>query len=180
MLATPPLPGRPGRDQAPAREIGYPVMLKASWAAAAAHAPDRERGRPARRRSMAAARREAKSAFGKDEGTSRSWCAAPATWRCRSSATATATYHFFERDCSIQRRNQKVVERAPAPYLDDAARQACREAALAIGRATNYVGAGTVEFLMDADTGAFYFIGEPAHPGGAHRHRPRWSPASTS
>ena len=66
--------------------------------------------------------------------------------------------HLFERDCSIQRRNQKVVERAPAPYLDDATRQRLCEAALAIGRATNYVGAGTVEFLMDADTGAFYFI----------------------
>jgi pyruvate carboxylase len=66
--------------------------------------------------------------------------------------------HLFERDCSIQRRNQKVVERAPAPYLDDATRERLCEAALAIGRATNYVGAGTVEFLMDADTGAFYFI----------------------
>jgi pyruvate carboxylase len=62
--------------------------------------------------------------------------------------------HLFERDCSIQRRNQKVVERAPAPYLDDATRERLCEAALAIGRATNYVGAGTVEFLMDADTGS--------------------------
>ena len=66
--------------------------------------------------------------------------------------------HLFERDCSIQRRHQKVVERAPAPYLDDAQRAEVCEAALKIGRATSYVGAGTVEFLMDADTGAFYFI----------------------
>src|SRR5690606_39154841 len=66
--------------------------------------------------------------------------------------------HLFERDCSIQRRNQKVIERAPAPYLDEATRAALCEAGLKIGRATDYVGAGTVEFLMDADTGAFYFI----------------------
>src|SRR5690606_34107614 len=66
--------------------------------------------------------------------------------------------HLFERDCSIQRRNQKVIERAPAPYLDEATRAALCEAGLRIGRATGYVGAGTVEFLMDADTGEFYFI----------------------
>ncbi|MET0170636.1 MAG: pyruvate carboxylase, partial [Aliihoeflea sp.] len=66
--------------------------------------------------------------------------------------------HLFERDCSIQRRNQKVVERAPAPYLDDAQRAELCGYALKIARATSYVGAGTVEFLMDADTGKFYFI----------------------
>ncbi len=66
--------------------------------------------------------------------------------------------HLYERDCSIQRRNQKVIERAPAPYLDPATRQALCEAALKIARGTDYVGAGTVEFLLDADTGKFYFI----------------------
>ena len=66
--------------------------------------------------------------------------------------------HLGERDCSIQRRNQKVVERAPAPYLDEAGRQALCESALALGRAVGYTHAGTVEFLMDADTGRFYFI----------------------
>src|SRR5690606_21726436 len=66
--------------------------------------------------------------------------------------------HLFERDCTIQRRHQKVVERAPAPYLDDDQRAELAEAALRIGRATDYVGAGTVEFLMDAETGRFYFI----------------------
>ena len=80
--------------------------------------------------------------------------------------------HLFERDCSIQRRNQKVIERAPAPYLDVSTREALCEAALKIAGGTNYVGAGTVEFLMDADTGKFYFIEvNPAHPGRAHRHR---------
>jgi pyruvate carboxylase len=60
--------------------------------------------------------------------------------------------HLYERDCSVQRRNQKVVERAPAPYLDDeATRKALTDAALRFGQAANYRCAGTVEFLMDAD-----------------------------
>lgn len=66
--------------------------------------------------------------------------------------------HLFERDCTVQRRNQKVVERAPAPYLSPSTRYALCSAALKLARAVNYTHAGTVEFLMDADTGAFYFI----------------------
>ena len=66
--------------------------------------------------------------------------------------------HLFERDCTVQRRHQKVVERAPAPYLSEAQRQELCGYAVKIGKHTNYVGAGTVEFLMDIDTGAFYFI----------------------
>ncbi|RWL43425.1 pyruvate carboxylase, partial [Mesorhizobium sp.] len=66
--------------------------------------------------------------------------------------------HLFERDCSIQRRNQKVVERAPAPYLSEELRQELCGYALKIARETSYIGAGTVEFLQDADTGKFYFI----------------------
>jgi pyruvate carboxylase len=66
--------------------------------------------------------------------------------------------HLFERDCSVQRRHQKVVEVAPAPNLDPRLREAICEAALAIGRTANYENAGTVEFLVDADTGRFFFI----------------------
>ena len=66
--------------------------------------------------------------------------------------------HLFERDCSIQRRNQKVVERAPAPYLDDAKRQELADLALKLANHSRYELAGTIEFLMDADSGAFYFI----------------------
>ena len=66
--------------------------------------------------------------------------------------------HLFERDCSIQRRHQKVVEIAPAPTLDPALRTALCEAAMAIGRQVNYQNAGTVEFLVDDETGAYYFI----------------------
>ena len=66
--------------------------------------------------------------------------------------------HLFERDCSVQRRHQKVVEIAPAPNLDPTVRQALCDAALAIGREVQYENAGTVEFLVDADTNRFYFI----------------------
>ena len=66
--------------------------------------------------------------------------------------------HLFERDCSVQRRHQKVVEIAPAPNLDSKLRSELCEAALAIGRQVNYENAGTVEFLVDNETGKFYFI----------------------
>ncbi|GAB4140058.1 MAG: pyruvate carboxylase [Planctomycetaceae bacterium] len=66
--------------------------------------------------------------------------------------------HLFERDCSVQRRHQKVVEIAPAPNLDPAVRNALCEAAVAIGREAHYENAGTVEFLVDAQTNEFYFI----------------------
>ena len=66
--------------------------------------------------------------------------------------------HLFERDCSVQRRHQKVVEVAPAPNLDPAMRAEICDAALAIGRTARYENAGTVEFLVDADTSRFYFI----------------------
>ncbi|MEZ5950840.1 MAG: ATP-grasp domain-containing protein [Planctomycetaceae bacterium] len=65
--------------------------------------------------------------------------------------------HLFERDCSVQRRHQKVVEMAPAPNLS-AERQKLLESALAIGKVVNYLAAGTVEFLVDAKTEAVYFI----------------------
>lgn len=66
--------------------------------------------------------------------------------------------HLFERDCSVQRRHQKVVEIAPAPNLDPKVRNELCEAAVSIGREANYENAGTVEFLVDADTNKFFFI----------------------
>ena len=67
-------------------------------------------------------------------------------------------YHLWERDCTVQRRNQKVVERAPAPYLTQEQREEVCELAVRLARAVGYECAGTVEFLMDMDTGKFYFI----------------------
>ncbi|HEY3968331.1 MAG TPA: pyruvate carboxylase [Planctomycetaceae bacterium] len=66
--------------------------------------------------------------------------------------------HLYERDCSLQRRHQKVVEIAPSPNLDSELRNRICDAALKIGRAVHYENAGTVEFLLDGDTGDFYFI----------------------
>ncbi|GAA4438306.1 pyruvate carboxylase [Bremerella cremea] len=66
--------------------------------------------------------------------------------------------HLYERDCSVQRRHQKVVEIAPAPLLDPKTRQGLCDAAVAIGKAVDYYAAGTVEFLVDAVTGEYYFI----------------------
>src|SRR5439155_607319 len=66
--------------------------------------------------------------------------------------------HLFERDCTVQRRNQKVVERAPAVFPTASQREELTAAALAIGRAARYCNAGTVEFLQDADSGRCYFI----------------------
>lgn len=66
--------------------------------------------------------------------------------------------HLFERDCSLQRRHQKVVERAPAPYLSDAQRSEVCDLAVRIGREARYTHAGTVEFLQDTRSGAWYFI----------------------
>lgn len=66
--------------------------------------------------------------------------------------------HFFERDCSLQRRYQKIIEESPAPGLTDATRKAMQDAALALVRHTNYAGAGTLEFLVDAATQEFFFL----------------------
>jgi urea carboxylase len=62
-----------------------------------------------------------------------------------------------ERDCSVQRRNQKVIEETPAPGISDALRHALYDAALRLGRAIHYQSAGTVEFVFDADRNEFYF-----------------------
>ncbi|CAD7047719.1 pyruvate carboxylase [Pseudorhizobium endolithicum] len=156
--ATPPLPEDMGEVARMAAEIGYPVMLKASWGGGG-------RGMRAIRseadlaKEVMEARREAKAAFGKDEVYLEKLVERARHVESQILGdTHGNVVHLFERDCSIQRRNQKVVERAPAPYLSDAQRQELAEYSLKIARATNYIGAGTVEYLMDADTGKFYFI----------------------
>ncbi|AEI82358.1 pyruvate carboxylase Pyc (plasmid) [Cupriavidus necator N-1] len=141
-----------------AAEIGYPLMLKASWGGGgrgmrAIH----QEGDLAE--AIAAARREAKAAFGNDEVYLEKFIARAKHVEVQILGdTHGNIVHLFERDCSVQRRNQKVVERAPAPYLDNLGREALCEEALKLARAVSYTHAGTVEFLMDADTGEFYFI----------------------
>ena len=110
-------------------------------------------------REVTEAKREAKAAFGKDEVYLEKLIERARHVEVQVLGdTHGNAVHLFERDCSIQRRNQKVVERAPAPYLDAGQRAELSGYALKIAEATAYVGAGTVEFLMDADTGKFYFI----------------------
>jgi len=156
--ATEPLPDDMAEVAKMAEEIGYPVMLKASWGGGG-------RGMRAIRdpkdlaKEVTEAKREAMAAFGKDEVYLEKLVERA---RHVESQVLGDTHgnvvHLFERDCSVQRRNQKVVERAPAPYLTDAQRQELATYSLKIAGATSYVGAGTVEYLMDADTGKFYFI----------------------
>ena len=158
MPATPPLPDDGEEIKRLARAIGYPVMLKASWGGGGRGMRPIE-SEEALLDAVAVARREAKSAFGKDEVYLEKLVRRARHVEVQILGDAHGNLvHLFERDCSIQRRNQKVVERAPAPYVDETTRSRLCEAALKIGRATNYVGAGTVEFLMDADSGEFYFI----------------------
>ncbi|MBS3850125.1 pyruvate carboxylase [Devosia sp. BSSL-BM10] len=156
--ATEPLPDDPALIKSMAAEIGYPLMLKASWGGG---------GRGMRRimdestllSEVSEGKREAKAAFGKDE-----MYLEKLVERARHVEVQLIgddhgnLVHLFERDCSVQRRNQKVVERAPAPYLSDEVRKDLTDAAVRLGKAANYRGAGTVEFLMDADTDKFYFI----------------------
>ncbi|WJR69148.1 pyruvate carboxylase [Neorhizobium sp. CSC1952] len=156
--ATEPLPDDMAEVAKMAAAIGYPVMLKASWGGGG-------RGMRVIRseadlaREVTEAKREAMAAFGKDEVYLEKLVERA---RHVESQVLGDTHgnvvHLFERDCSIQRRNQKVVERAPAPYLTEAQRQELAGYSLKIAQATNYIGAGTVEYLMDADTGKFYFI----------------------
>ena len=158
MPATPPLPPEIAACQQAAHTIGYPVMLKASWGGG---------GRGMRvvesdaelAELLPVARREAKAAFGNDEVYLEKLVRRARHVEVQILGdTHGNLVHLYERDCTVQRRNQKVVERAPAVFLDDAQRAALAESALRIGRAVGYVNAGTVEFLQDATSGRFYFI----------------------
>ena len=158
MPATPPLPLDEAEVLAMAREVGFPVMLKASWGGGGRGMRVVEDDR-ALMETVAAARREAKAAFGKDEVYLEKLVRRARHVEVQILGDSHGNLvHLFERDCTVQRRNQKVVERAPAVFLTDAQRSELCEAALKIGRAVNYRAAGTVEFLQDADTGKFYFI----------------------
>ncbi|HVU90202.1 MAG TPA: pyruvate carboxylase [Pirellulales bacterium] len=141
-----------------AEKLGYPVMLKAAKGGggrgmrvvnAAAELPN----------SLAQAQREALSAFGSDEVFLEKFIPRPRHIEVQLLGDKHGNLvHLYERDCSLQRRHQKVVEIAPALKLDPKVRDQICQAALAIGRKVNYQNAGTVEFLLDTDTDKFYFI----------------------
>jgi len=158
MPASPPLPVDPDEALRLAGEVGFPVMLKASWGGGGRGMRIVED--PGQLADMvAAARREAKAAFGNDEVYLEKLIRRARHVEVQVFGDHHGNLvHLWERDCTVQRRNQKVVERAPAVFLDDAAREGLASLALRIGRAAGYVNAGTVEFLQDADTGKFYFI----------------------
>ena len=158
MPATAALPASLEESAHLARGIGYPVMLKASWGGG---------GRGMRvvmseaqlKELLPLARREAQAAFGNDEVYLEKLVAHARHVEVQLLGDHHGTLvHLFERDCTVQRRNQKVVERAPAVFLTASQREELCAAALAVGRAAHYHNAGTVEFLQDADSGRFYFI----------------------
>ncbi len=141
-----------------AAEVGYPLMLKASWGGGG-------RGmRPINSEDELAdkvreGRREAEAAFGNGEGYLEKMILRARHVEVQILGDKHGNiYHLFERDCTVQRRNQKVVERAPAPYLTDAQRAEVCDLGRRICAHVGYECAGTVEFLMDMDTDKFYFI----------------------
>ena len=158
MPATKPLPADFSQAKELAQAVGYPLMLKASWGGGGRGMRVIE-NEQALATELPVARREALAAFGNDEVYLEKLVTNARHVEVQIIGDKHGqVVHLFERDCSVQRRNQKVVERAPAPYLNDAQRQALCESAIRLMKAVNYTHAGTVEFLMDGDSGEFYFI----------------------
>ncbi|MGB0688705.1 MAG: pyruvate carboxylase, partial [Paracoccaceae bacterium] len=141
-----------------AAETGYPLMLKASWGGGGRgmrpiFGPDELEEK------VLEGRREAEAAFGNGEGYLEKMITRARHVEVQILGDKHGDiYHLWERDCSVQRRNQKVVERAPAPYLSEAQRTELCELGRKICAHVNYECAGTVEFLMDLDSEKFYFI----------------------
>ncbi len=156
--STGPLPRDVKKCKVLAKKIGYPIMLKASWGGGG-------RGMRVIRKEnelenqINTARREAKSAFGKDDVFFEKLIEKAFHVEVQIIGdTHGNIVHLFERDCSLQRRHQKVVERAPAAYLSNNEREAICQAGVRIGKQVDYSCAGTVEFLMDAKSREFFFI----------------------
>ncbi|MCC7328428.1 MAG: acetyl-CoA carboxylase biotin carboxylase subunit [Burkholderiales bacterium] len=140
-----------------ARDVGYPVMIKASAGGGGkglrvAH-DDREA-----REGFEACRAEAKSSFGDDRVFIEKYIEEPRHIEVQVLGDAHGNIvYLWERECSIQRRHQKVIEEAPSPFLDDATRHAMGEQAVALARAVGYQSAGTIEFVVGRDR-RFYFL----------------------
>jgi acetyl/propionyl-CoA carboxylase alpha subunit len=152
-------PGYLGEDQsdkrlaAEAKRIGFPVLIKAI-AGGGGKGMRRVEGAKDFAACLAAARREAKAAFGDDRVLLETYVARPRHIEVQVFGDAHGNIvHLFERDCSVQRRHQKIIEEAPAPGLDEATRAAITGAAVKAARAVGYQNAGTIEFIADASHG---------------------------
>ncbi|MGO8202665.1 biotin carboxylase N-terminal domain-containing protein [Rhizobium ruizarguesonis] len=152
-------PGYMGADQseerlaAEADTIGYPVLIKAVAGGGGKGMRRVDRAQDFAEL-LASCRREAAASFGDDRVLIERYIANPRHIEAQVFAdTLGNCVHLFERDCSLQRRHQKVIEEAPAPGLDAATRAAICDAAVKAARAVNYVGAGTIEFIADASEG---------------------------
>ena len=144
--------------KAEAAEIGYPLMLKASWGGGGRGMRPIEHPNELEDKVLEG-RREAESAFGNGEGYLEKMITRARHVEVQILGDKHGEiFHLWERDCSVQRRNQKVVERAPAPYLTQKQRETLCDLGRRICAHVNYECAGTVEFLMDMDTEEFYFI----------------------
>ena len=140
-----------------ARKIGYPVMIKASAGGGGKGlrvAYDDAQAKEG----FASCRNEAKAAFGDDRVFIEKFVEQPRHIEIQVLGDAHGhCVYLWERECSIQRRHQKVVEEAPSPFLDDATRKAMGEQAVALAKAVNYQSAGTVEFVVGKDK-SFFFL----------------------
>ena len=147
----------PERLAEAAEEIGYPVLVKASAGGGGRGMRIVERAEDLAA-ALAAAEREAAAAFGDGALLLERYIARPRHVEVQVLADAHGkVLHLLDRDCSIQRRHQKVIEEAPAPGLPDSLRADMGAAAVRLAKAIGYAGAGTVEFLVDEDS-AFHFI----------------------
>ena len=156
------VPGYHGDDQSPellaaeAAKIGFPVLIKAAAGGGGKGmrvVESAEKFADA----LAGAKREAKASFADDHVLVEKYLTRPRHIEIQVFADASDCLYLFERDCSLQRRHQKVIEEAPAPGMDPARRKAMGEAAVAAAKAIGYRGAGTVEFIADQD-GTFFFM----------------------
>ena len=162
-LGIPVIPGSPGRVSTKeealeiAKEVGYPVIVKAVFGGG---------GRGMRvahndislASAMMTAKSEAEKAFGNGDVYIEKFVEAPRHIEVQILADQHGNFvHFGERDCTVQRRHQKLVEESPSPMVDDKLREKLRKTSVDVARAVQYVNAGTVEFLMDKD-GTFYFM----------------------
>jgi Acetyl/propionyl-CoA carboxylase, alpha subunit len=157
------VPGYHGEAQdldtlmAEAKKVGFPLLIKAS-AGGGGKGMKVVEDEAGLKDGIASAQREAKASFGDEKVLIERYLATPRHVEIQVFAdTHGHCVHLFERDCSIQRRHQKVVEEAPAPGLTQATRDAMGAAAVRAAKAIDYTGAGTVEFLLDTD-GSFYFM----------------------